>query len=158
VLTLPCAIPSRGHAASGTLEQADVHLDTYIGSQELEINVAVGTRDDCTTPLNGGQYCMRYSVVLDDQPIDVAFGPIPSSAIQMTGSTITLSLNSVKANLHHLHGSGGPLSMTWKLSPGSLPVTARSHTTTLTPATVAGTVLGHPLAGTILQASVLTAQ
>jgi hypothetical protein len=157
-LTLPRALAASGSAASPALEQADVHLDTSnttsTGSQEFEVNVAVGTRNDCETPLNPGQYCIRYSVVLDDQPLDAAFGPIPSSAIQMTGSTITLSLNSAHANLHHLRGSGGPLSIIWKLSPGALPVAG--HSSTLSPATVDGTVLGHKLAGPILQASVLT--
>jgi hypothetical protein len=52
-------MPSSGHAAPPTLVSLDVH-STSTDSQETEINLAVGTGNDCQTSLNPGQYCLRY--------------------------------------------------------------------------------------------------
>src|SRR2546430_7907404 len=156
-LTLPHAMPSSGHAAAPALERLDVH-SMSMGSEEREINLAVGTGNECATSLTPGQYCLRYSVTVDDQPIDVGFGTISSSDVQTSGPTFALHLNTATASFHHLHGSGGPINVVWTPGPNSPPTTARGHTTALAAASIVGTVDGNPLAGTQLQASVLTTQ
>jgi hypothetical protein len=156
-LTLPHAMPSSGHAAAPALERLDIH-SMSTGSEEREINLAVGTGNECASALTPGQYCLRYSVTLDDQPIDVGFGAISSSAVQMSGPTLALHLNTATAGFHHLHGSGGPINVIWTPHSHSRPTTAHGHTTALAAASVVGTVDGNPLAGTQVQASVLTTQ
>jgi hypothetical protein len=153
-LTLPHAMPSYGHAAAPRVERLDLHWSS-MDSQEIQVNLAVGTGNDCQTTLNPGQYCLRYSVTQDDQPKDIGVGVIPSSAVQINGSTLAIHLNTTKANFRHRHGSGGSINLTWHLGRRGSPTTARRHTTTLTPTTVVGTIDGYRLAGAQLQASYL---
>jgi hypothetical protein len=153
-LTLPHAMPSSGHAASPVLKRLDFH-STSLGSGEIELNLAVGTGNDCQTSLHPGQYCLRYSVTVDEQPKDVGFGVIPSSDVRVNGSTLALRIDTTKATLHHLYGSGGLINLTWHLGRHGSPATARHQTTTLTPTTVVGTIDGYSVAGTQVQASYL---
>jgi hypothetical protein len=153
-LTLPRAMLSSGHAASPRVERIDLHWSS-MDSQEIEVNLAVGTGNDCQTTLKPGQYCLRYSVTQDDQPKDVGVGVIPSSAVQILGSTLAIHLNTATANFRHRHGTGGSINLSWYLGRRGSPTTARRHTTTLTPTRVVGTIDGHRLAGAQLQASYL---
>ena len=147
-------MPLSGQAAPLRVERVDLHWSS-IDSQETEVNLAIGTGDDCQTTLPPGQYCLRYSVTQDDEPKDVGFGVIPSSEVQINGSTLAIRLDTTQATFHHLVGSGGSIDVT--VTPGRLgsPATARRHTTSLAAAKAAGAIDGYRLAGAQLQASYL---
>jgi hypothetical protein len=155
-LTLPHAMPSTGQAAPPQVERVDLHWSS-IDSEETEVNLAVGTGDDCQTTLTLGQYCLRYSVTQEDQPKDIGFGVIPSSAVRINGPTLAIRLDTTQATFHHLFGSGGTIDVT--VTPGRLgsPKTARGHTTSLAAAEAGGAIDGFRLARTQLQAAVLYA-
>jgi hypothetical protein len=143
--------PASGPAASQAIGRADVHI--YNSSVELNLSIT-RTENACQTPLNG-QFCLRYSVVVDERAVQVGYGLIPRGAVRMTGSNIILSTDTKTNRFHHVVGPGGPISVTWTEQPGSSSVAAANQTSSLSPAWVQGTVIGQALTGPGLEASVL---
>ena len=154
LLTLPRLMPSEGQAAAPLLGDADVHVD----GPELEINVALSqTQKSCGATALNGQFCLRYSIVEDEAPVAGGYGVIAASDVTLSGAGVTLHTNTASyPGFHLLKGAGGVLSIHWTARPGASPVRAHGRTSTLAPATVQGTVLGENLAGSFVQAGVLT--
>jgi hypothetical protein len=138
-------------SSAQAIGRADVHLDTI----NIELSVSITqTESTCEAPLNG-QFCVRYSMAVDETPVQMGYGLIPNGDVTTTGSSISISVDTRTGRFHHIVGSGGPISVTWTTQPGATPVVAANQTSTLSPATVQGTVLGHSLTGLGLVASVL---
>jgi hypothetical protein len=143
--------PSGRGSTSQAIGRADVHLDTI----NIELSVSITqTENVCQAPLNG-QFCVRYSTAVDETPVQMGYGLIPNGDVTITGSSISISVDTRTGRFHHIVGSGGPISVTWTTQPGAKLVTAANQSSTLSPATVQGTVLGHSLTGSGLLASVL---
>jgi len=104
-------------AASMQIARADAHAETLYNGGDLELNVAITqTQSDCQAPLNKG-VCLRYSVVLDEQPIMVGYGVVPQRNVHVTPSGITLKVDTSKIpDFVNVVGSGGLIVMTWKTS------------------------------------------
>lgn len=147
-LTLPLMIPPHTHAASMLIGDADVHVDVNTG--RFEINVSISqTQNNCGTRALNGQVCLRYSIASNDTAIASGYGLIASSAVQVTGSSITFSPST------RFGPSSGVISVTWKALPGALPMTADGNTSTLSPCSIQGSVFGYKLTGTLVQAHML---
>jgi hypothetical protein len=142
VLNLSVPLPSVVHAGTHTVGAADVHM--Y--SNDLEINLFLSqTQNWCGTLLHG-QTCLRYSVAQYDSPLYGGYGLIPSTALKVTGSRITLNIDTtVIPKFTSVLGRGGTVSITWKAKPGASPVVAGKKTETLSLCTVTGSVLGYTL-------------
>jgi hypothetical protein len=104
-----------GSAAPLLVARADFHSETEFQGKDLELNVAISQiGDDCQAPLHGG-VCLRYSVVLEEQPVMVGYGVIPIANVHVTASSIQVTVNTRKvANFVHVVGAGGPISISWK--------------------------------------------
>jgi hypothetical protein len=142
---------SSGNGAAQLIGRADLHLDNT--SVELSVSITQ-TESTCQAPLNG-QYCLRYSMAVDEKPVQTGYGLIPNGDVDFRGSSISIDVDTSTSRFHHIVGSGGPISVTWTWQPGATPVTSANQTSTLSPATVQGTVLGQALTGSGLVASVL---
>lgn len=148
------------HAAAHTtparqlIERIDLHVDDLPGSEELEVNLALSqTIDDCGHPLNG-EFCLRYSIMEDDTPVQAGYGLIPSSAVSFHGPTVKLNINtSVIPGFVRTAGSGGKINLTW-VSVGSLPQVA-AHASFLADTTVHGNVLDFTVPSTNVTAAVV---
>jgi hypothetical protein len=103
--------------ASMQIARADAHAETLYNGGDLELNVAITqTQSDCQAPLNKG-VCLRYSVVLDEQPVMVGYGVVPQRNVHVTPSGITLTVDTSKVpDFVNVVGSGGLIVMTWKTS------------------------------------------
>lgn len=112
-------------AASLLVARADVHVEGVLNGKDLELNLAITqTANDCQEALNGG-VCLRYSVVLDEQPILVGHGVVPRANVNVTATSIQLKADTSKIpNFVHVAGPGCPIIVTWK----ALPTVARSGT------------------------------
>jgi hypothetical protein len=106
-----------GAPASTVIARADFHSETLYQGKDLEINIALSQiGNDCQAALNGG-YCLRYSVVLDEQAVMVGYGVIPTSDVQLTSTSIVIKVDTSKVpRFVHSYGSGGPLNVSWKLA------------------------------------------
>ena len=104
-------------AASMQIARADAHAETLYNGGDLELNVAITqTQSDCQAPLNNG-VCLRYSVVLDEQPIMAGYGVVPQRNVRVTPSGITLKVDTSKVpDFVNVVGSGGLIVMNWKTS------------------------------------------
>ena len=99
------------------IARADAHAETLYNGGDLELNVAITqTQSDCQAPLNNG-VCLRYSVVLDEQPIMAGYGVVPQRNVHVTPSGITLKVDTSKVpDFVNVVGSGGLIVMNWKTS------------------------------------------
>jgi hypothetical protein len=102
-------------AAPLVVARADFHSETEYAGEDLELNVAISQiGDDCQAPLHGG-VCLRYSVVLEEQPVMAGYGVIPLGDVHVTASSIQVTVDTRKvANFVHVVGAGGPISISWK--------------------------------------------
>jgi hypothetical protein len=102
-------------AASMQIARADVHVETPYNGADLELNVAITqTQNDCQAPLNTG-VCLRYSVVLDEQPVMVGYGVVPLRTVHVTPSGITIRVDTSKVpDFNNVVGSGGLIVMNWQ--------------------------------------------
>ncbi|PWT70481.1 MAG: hypothetical protein C5B60_12130 [Chloroflexi bacterium] len=107
--------PAIGSAAPMHIARADFHSETQFDGKDLELNVAISQiGDDCQAPLKGG-ICLRYSVVLDEQPIMAGYGVIPMSDVHVTASSIQVTVDTRRlSNFVYVAGAGGPISISWK--------------------------------------------
>ncbi len=112
-------------AASLLVARADVHGESVLDGKDLELNLAITqTENDCQEALNGG-FCLRYSVVLDEQPILVGYGVVPQADVNVTATSIKLKADTSKIpHFVHVAGPGCQIIITWK----ALPADARSGT------------------------------
>ncbi|HEU5348994.1 MAG TPA: hypothetical protein VFU63_10330 [Ktedonobacterales bacterium] len=136
-------------AANGApmrIARADVHVESRSNGKDLELNVVITqTQNDCQAPLTVG-FCLRYSVVLDEEPVMVGYGVIPQSNVHVTPFGIALTVDTSKVpGFVNVVGSGGPISITWK----TVPPTARVGV--MRQVTARGTLVSHeiPTNGTI---------
>jgi hypothetical protein len=97
------------------IARADAHVETPYNGEDLELNIAITqTQNDCQAPLNNG-VCLRYSVVLDEQPVMVGYGVVPLRTVHVTPSTITLTVDTSKVpDFVTLVGPSGMIVMNWK--------------------------------------------
>jgi hypothetical protein len=104
-------------AASMQIARADAHSETLYNGGDLELNMAITqTQNDCQAPLNNG-VCLRYSVVLDEQPVMVGYGVVPLRTVHVTPSGITITVDTSKVpGFVNVVGSGGMIVMNWKTS------------------------------------------
>ncbi len=104
-------------AASMQIARADAHAETLYNGGDLELNVAITqTQSDCQAPLKNG-VCLRYSVVLDEQPVMAGYGVVPQRNVHVTPSGITLKVDTSKVpDFVNVVGSGGLIVMNWKTS------------------------------------------
>lgn len=133
--------------ATSSIVSADLH---FAGAGELEVDLSfTQTQSNCgAVPKN--QVCVRYGVQLDDQPVQMGYGLISASAIQVSGSTITLSINttvSSSPSFTRVVGAGGVISLSWS---------KKSTGHNLSPASVQGSIMGYPVPSSGVIASVLT--
>jgi hypothetical protein len=103
--------------ASMQIARADAHAETLYNGEDLELNVAITqTQNDCQAPLNNG-VCLRYSAVLDEQPLIVGYGVVPQRNVHVTPSGITLKVDTSKVpDFVNVVGSGGLIVMNWTTS------------------------------------------
>jgi hypothetical protein len=143
----------RGSGVTGSqlVGRADVHLDNT--SIELSVSITQ-TENACQAPLNG-QYCLRYSMAVGEKPVQMGYGLIPNGNVNFTGTSISIDVDTSTSRFTHLVGAGGPISASWSWQTSGTPMTAANQTSTLSPATATGTVLGQSLSGPGLVASVL---
>src|SRR5579871_1634797 len=67
--------------AALVIARADFHSETIYKGEELEMNIVISQiGNDCQAALNGG-FCLRYSVVLEEQALMVGYGVIPASDV-----------------------------------------------------------------------------
>jgi hypothetical protein len=99
--------------------RADAHVETLWQGKDLEVNLALTqTQNDCQAPLNGG-YCLRYSVVVDEQGMLEGYGVIPASDVIRTPGVIMLRVDTSKVpGFTHTMGSGQLIMVTWKAASG----------------------------------------
>lgn len=99
------------------IARADFHSETPYNGKDLEMNAALSqVGSDCQATLKGG-YCLRYTVVLDEQAVMVGYGVIPASAVQVTSSSIVINVDTNKvAHFVHVVGVGSPVSISWKFA------------------------------------------
>jgi hypothetical protein len=151
------ALPA-GHLLIGS---ADFHIETVSASEgtddgdtELEMNLAISqTANDCQTPLLG-EFCLRYDILLDDEPVQAGYGLIPLSDVSVTASSVTLRVDTRhEPRVTQTEGDGGLIQLTWALSAG-LPRPAL-HATGVAAATVRGSVIGYAVPANGVTASVL---
>lgn len=130
---------SAAHAAGVQVARADVHAEAVLNGKDLELNLAITqTGNDCQAPTNG-QVCLRYSILLDEKPIEVGYGLIPASQVTVSASAIVLKTDTrTIPNFVHLAGSGGPITLSWK----ALTSKSALHT-----ASVQGSMVGHAVPG-----------
>lgn len=108
--------------ASPLVARADLHVETLQNGKDLEMNLAITqTENDCQAALNGG-VCLRYSVVLDEQPMMVGYGVIPRGSMSATASSVVLHVDTSKVpNFVNLVGQGGPITINWKAAASASP-------------------------------------
>lgn len=110
---------SAAAGANGTpavlVARADLHVEMQYHGKDLELNVAITqTGNDCQAPLKGG-VCLRYSVVLDEQPLMAGYGVIPASAVKVTRTTIVLNVDTSKVpEFVNVVGTGTRIVVNWK--------------------------------------------
>lgn len=144
-------------SATATLlvARADYHAETMLRGKDLEMNVAISqTGNDCQAALNGGA-CLRYSVVLDEQPVMAGYGVIPMSDVQVTSTMIIVTVDTRKVpNFVHTVGTGGQISITWKTtSPAGAAATAQVNKPQK--ATVQGGIASYTLPSSGVVASII---
>lgn len=118
------------------------------------MNLAITqTQNDCDTPPHG-QLCLRYTISADEVTSEDGYGLIPISAVRITPSTITLSIDTRHdPQMHLMTGHGGPISLTWSI-PLGLPHPV-NQAAALAAATVQGSILGYAVPSTNVTAAVL---
>jgi hypothetical protein len=104
-------------ASSLIIARADFHSETEYQGKDLEMNLVISqTGDDCQAALHGG-FCLRYTVVLDEQAIMVGYGVIPAHDVEVTASSIAISVDTSKVpHFVHTVGQGGPIAVSWKFA------------------------------------------
>jgi hypothetical protein len=104
-------------AAPMQIVRADAHVETPYNGEDLELNIAITqTQNDCQAPLNNG-VCLRYSVVLDEQPVMVGYGVVPLRTVHVTPAGITITVDTSKVpDFVTLVGPSGMIVMNWKTS------------------------------------------
>lgn len=111
------------------------------------------TQNDCGTPPRG-LLCLRYTISTGDVATENGFGLVPISAVKVSLSTITLSIDTAKdPHMNLLAGKGGLISLTWSM-PLGLPHPG-SQGAALATASVHGTILGYVIPSTNVTAGVL---
>ena len=100
---------------------------------------------------------MRYAILEDDdRPIQTGYGLIPVTAVQVIGSTITLTVNtSSYPSFHRTAGKGGLIALTWMMGSSSRASTIGRETTRLYTATVQGSLVGYVIPSASATASAL---
>src|SRR6185437_1894081 len=151
------ALPA-GHLLIGS---ADFHIETVSASEgtddgdtELEMNLTISqTASDCQTPLYD-EFCLRYDILLDDEPVQSGYGLIPLSEVSVTASSVTLRVDTRhEPRVIRTAGAGGLIQLTWAL-PAGLPRPAL-HATGVAAATVLGSLIGYAVPANGVTASVL---
>jgi hypothetical protein len=106
-----------GAAKAMQIARADAHAETPYNGEDLELNVSITqTQNDCQAPLNNG-VCLRYSAVLDEQPVMVGYGVVPLRTVHVTPSGITITVDTSKVpDFVTLVGPSGMIVMNWKTS------------------------------------------
>lgn len=132
--------------ASPLVARADMHVETLLNGKDLEMNLAITqTENDCQAALNGG-VCLRYSVVLDEQPVLVGYGVVPKTSLSVTASSIVLRVDTSKVpNFVNVVGQGSPIVVNWKAA------TSAGKTSTLQRGVQQATVQGGIASYTIPQ-------
>lgn len=99
------------------IARADFHSETLYKGEDLEMNIVISQiGNDCQAALNGG-FCLRYSVVLEEQALMVGYGVIPTSDVQVTSSSIVITVDTSKVpHFVYAYGTGGPLNVSWKIA------------------------------------------
>ena len=141
---------------------ADLHIDSSSsatnpnapGDEELEVNLTISqTQSDCQTPLSGA-FCLRYNILIEDAPSQAGYGLIPASDVTVSGSTVTLHVDTRhEPRLIRTAGAGGVIVVTWRM-PAGLPRPAL-HATGVATATVQGQMAGYVIPASGVLASVL---
>lgn len=157
--TLESRAPASGavRVAAGVplrIERADLHVDGVSGESEFEMNLAITqTQNDCDKPPQG-QLCLRYTISADEITSEDGYGLIPISAVRISPSTITLSIDtSHDPQMHFVAGQGGQIALTWFM-PLGLPHPV-NQTAALAAATVQGSILGYTVPSANVTAAVL---
>lgn len=146
--------PGKTFAATVNIGSADVHF--YVGTISVNLQISQ-SENNCGVPLNG-QTCLRYTVYNDDTGDSIAsgYGLIPSTAIQVTMSRITLSVNtSTIANFTNLTGLGGVISVTWQASSSMKTVVIGSTQWVQSSATAQGNIFGLSIPNSGIDATML---
>jgi hypothetical protein len=107
--------------------RADFHAETVFQGKDLELNLAISqTGNDCQAALNGG-VCLRYSVVLDENPVMAGYGVLPMADVYVTPTTIGVTVDTRRVpHFVHTVGTGGRISVTWKtMSPAGAAASAQ---------------------------------
>lgn len=145
---------SAARATHDLIGRADVHVDGTLGASEFELDLSISqTQNDCQAPLRG-RVCLRYSISLDDQPLQSGYGVIPMGDVIVSANSITLKLDT-----HHesavirTSGTGGIIALTWS-TPSRLPQPA-SRAAMLAIPTVRGSVIGYTIPSADVTAGLL---
>jgi len=149
-------VTSAGARVAGhiLIRQADLHVDTTIGDDELEVDLSISQmQNDCETPLRG-RFCLRYTILLEDKPIQSGYGLMPSGNVETAESSITLWVDtSHEPGVIRTAGTGGTIALTWStLAALPRPVQGASA---LTSASVQGSIVGYVIPRTNVTAGVL---
>lgn len=136
------------------ISRVDLHVDDLPGDAELEVDLSISqTESDCQTALHG-QFCLRYNILRDDMPVESGYGVIPTGDVQVSGSTVTLRIDTRhEPHVIRTSGTGGLISLTWS-SASALPRPA-ARATALTPATVRGSIVNFTIPSTNVTAGIL---
>jgi hypothetical protein len=149
-------VASRGQAiASSPIDMADIHL----ASSTYEFDLAITqTKNDCNQALTNGSVCLRYTLTVDETPIEAGYGVISGSTLQTNGANTTLTVDTSRASspdFHRLRGSGGSISITWHQAFAGTVMSERGRSSRLWTCTAGGVALGRNLSGPSMHASML---
>ena len=127
--------------------RADFHAETEFQGKDLELNLAISqTENDCQAALNGG-ICLRYSVVLDENPVMAGYGVIPMADVRVTPATIGVTVDTRQIpHFVHTVGAGGRIAITWKTA-SQVGAAASAQVNRPQKATAQGVVASYPLPG-----------
>jgi hypothetical protein len=161
-LPAAAAAPAYLPATHLLIGSADLHIDSSSsatdanapGDEELEVNLTISqTQSDCQTPLYGA-FCLRYNILIEDAPTQAGYGLIPVSDVTVSGSTVTLRVDTRhEPRLIRTAGAGGMIVLTWRM-PAGMPRPAL-HTTGVAAATVQGRMVGYVIPANGVLAGVL---
>ena len=152
--TLASAGNTMSHGKHVRIGRADLHVDDLPGDEEREVNLSISqTQSDCQTNLRG-QLCLRYNILVEDEPVEAGYGLIPLSAVTVTANTITLRVDTRHApHITRTAGGGGLISITWSVSSGLRQPSGA--TAALSATTVQVSIVGYSIPSANVTAGVL---
>lgn len=153
-IALPAVSRANRASTPTTPAVADAHL--FSGDHEMELAVT-WARPDCGA-MERGQVCLRYAVIRDDRPVEVGYGPIPASDLNVGSRQVSLKVNTDSVSspsFHRVNGSGGAIDVVWNRMSVAPSVQAGSRISLLWTCSVQGKVAGYPLTGNGAHATIL---